>query len=225
MRILYVLCGGKGKRLGSITRKVPKPLVRINGRPFLSYIIDSYSGHFDRIALLAGYKGEKFLELRSNRVDVLIEDAPLGTAGALIAMKQKLPASFFLCNGDTFLCPFEIDDFIAECEKEKRSALVLCRGESRARGSVETKGGKITEFLEKRGHGSGKVYSGLCFLRAKDIPGRTGNGGASLERDVFPALAAKGELGAYECGCTIYDIGTPAGIRKFKGLLKQSGGQ
>ena len=39
---LVILCGGKGKRLGNITKKIAKPLIRINNKPFIEYLIKFY---------------------------------------------------------------------------------------------------------------------------------------------------------------------------------------
>jgi NDP-sugar pyrophosphorylase family protein len=219
MRILYILCGGRGTRLGAITKKVPKALIKINGKPFLRYLIEIYSGHFDRIILLAGYKGADFLQFRDGRVvDVLIEDSPLGTAGSLISMKKDLPNHFFLSNGDTFLYPADFRDFISFCESHNQSAILLSDEEMRSRGAVSVKDGKVVEFIEKKSEGRGTVYTGLCFLRKKDLQDYAGQKEISMEHDVFPELSKRGALLAYQSRCEIYDIGTPKGIKKFKEL-------
>ncbi|MFA5076877.1 MAG: NTP transferase domain-containing protein [Candidatus Micrarchaeia archaeon] len=218
MRILYILCGGKGRRLGAITRKVPKSLIKVNGKAFLSHLIRLYSGHFDRIILLAGYKGEEFLKFKDDNVDVLVEDEPLGTGGALIYMKKDLPNRFFVCNGDTFLYPLDLRGFMSFCENRNRSALLLSNEERKARGAVRTADGKVAEFMEKSTEGKGKVYTGMCFIRRKDLPDYAKRMEISLEREIFPKLAYEGALLAYETECAIYDIGTPKGIKKFKEL-------
>ena len=57
---LVILCGGKGKRLGALTKNIPKPLVKINNKYFLTYLIQFYQKFdFDNIYLLSGYKGKK----------------------------------------------------------------------------------------------------------------------------------------------------------------------
>ena len=57
---LVILAGGKGSRLKEITKNTPKPLIKINGIPFLQYLINHYSKYnFRNIYILAGYKGYK----------------------------------------------------------------------------------------------------------------------------------------------------------------------
>ena len=54
---LVILVGGYGSRISKYTKKIPKPIIKINKRNFLSYIINHYSKYcFNNIYLLAGYK-------------------------------------------------------------------------------------------------------------------------------------------------------------------------
>ena len=53
-----ILAGGKGKRLGPLTEKIPKPLVKINGIPFCDYLLNSLvQVGIKTILFLIGYKG------------------------------------------------------------------------------------------------------------------------------------------------------------------------
>ena len=40
---ILILCGGKGTRLRPITKRIPKPLIEINGEPMLHYIISYFN--------------------------------------------------------------------------------------------------------------------------------------------------------------------------------------
>jgi D-glycero-D-manno-heptose 1,7-bisphosphate phosphatase len=65
---LVILAGGRGTRLGSITDKTPKPLIKINGIPFLQHLINYYSKFdFDNIYIIAGYKGEQIKKEFNNK--------------------------------------------------------------------------------------------------------------------------------------------------------------
>ena len=71
---LVILVGGKGLRLGSITKKIPKPLVNVNGIPFLQHLINFYSKfNFQNIFLIAGYKGDKIKKKFHNKIFNLIK--------------------------------------------------------------------------------------------------------------------------------------------------------
>jgi NDP-sugar pyrophosphorylase family protein len=60
VRQAVILCGGKGERLGEITRRVPKPLLPVGGRPVLDHILDNLeSAGIRRFVLSAGYLGSR----------------------------------------------------------------------------------------------------------------------------------------------------------------------
>ena len=55
-----ILCGGLGTRLKPITNKIPKPMVKLNKKPFILYIIEQLKKQrIKKVLLLTGYLGEK----------------------------------------------------------------------------------------------------------------------------------------------------------------------
>jgi NDP-sugar pyrophosphorylase family protein len=76
-----ILCGGVGKRLMPLTKKIPKPMVRIKGKPFLYYLIsDLKKLGFSRVLLLVGYKANKikkyFGDGRNFNIDIKYHEGP-----------------------------------------------------------------------------------------------------------------------------------------------------
>ena len=62
-----ILCGGKGTRLGSLTKNIPKPLIPINGKPILSYIIDHIkNAGIKDVIIASGYKSDKMFDYFSS---------------------------------------------------------------------------------------------------------------------------------------------------------------
>ena len=58
-----VLCGGNGKRMGSLCQDIPKTLIKIRGKPILWFILKSLSRHnIERVILPIGYKGKKIIQ-------------------------------------------------------------------------------------------------------------------------------------------------------------------
>ena len=106
---IVVLVGGRGRRLGKITKKLPKPLIKINSRPFLEHLLAKLLKYnFKRIYLLCSYKKNKFYKLYHNKqihntkIICIDEGKQKGTGGALFKLKRKINKNFILLNGDTF---------------------------------------------------------------------------------------------------------------------------
>ena len=66
-----IMAGGLGKRLGAITKNVPKPVIKINGKPFLYYLLQNLQRQkFEKFQFLLSYKNSKiknFLEKYSKQ--------------------------------------------------------------------------------------------------------------------------------------------------------------
>src|SRR5882762_1134072 len=93
-RQCVILAGGRGTRLGSLVDDLPKPMLPVDGRPFLEHLVCEIRRFgFHRFVFLAGYRGERVAEHFKDRgplsrrlaarFTTLIEREPLGTAGAL----------------------------------------------------------------------------------------------------------------------------------------------
>jgi glucose-1-phosphate cytidylyltransferase len=101
-----ILCGGKGERLRPLTESIPKPLVHINGRPILSYLIDHIKSFdiFD-IVVAAGYKADKiesFFAKEYTELNVKIVNS--GDVDILERIKSCSPhinGDFIVFYGDT----------------------------------------------------------------------------------------------------------------------------
>ena len=125
LKQVVILVGGLGTRLGKITKKVPKPLIKINGKKFLDILINNFVRYkFSKIILLTGYKFSKFKKsyhtkkIESTEITCLNEKKQMGTGGAVINSVSLLDDYFLLCNGDTFLNINYYDFFIRSNKKK-----------------------------------------------------------------------------------------------------------
>ena len=68
-----ILAGGLGKRLRPITDSLPKPLVRVAGKPFITHLIQQLKkANFKEIIILAGYKSDSFINFVKSYKDTSI---------------------------------------------------------------------------------------------------------------------------------------------------------
>jgi len=212
-----VLVGGLGTRLGELTQIVPKSLLPVAGRPFLSWLLDNLDRYgFSSILLLAGHRGERVLDCArtwTGRAELacIVEPEPLGTGGALHNARGHLADEFILVNGDTV---FDINylDLPTRALPASVGALALRRMTDASRfGTVTLDGESVSGFAEKGASGPGLVNGGVYFLRRRVLDYLSPK--CSLERDVFPNLPPRSLAGIAYDGFFI-DIGIPDDYRR-----------
>jgi D-glycero-D-manno-heptose 1,7-bisphosphate phosphatase len=218
IRQAVILVGGKGTRLGEITRTVPKPMLPIADRPFLDYLLEMIARHgYEDILLLAGYLGEAVEAAYDGRrigeatVRVLRETVPLGTAGALTVSRHALDPRFLMMNGDAF---FDINLRALEQASRQSGAMATLAlrpvPDATRYGRVIEEQGKIVAFLEKdvKNPGPGIINGGIYVLR-REVLDLIRALPCSLEQDVFPVLVERGEIRGLKFDGYFLDIGLP----------------
>ena len=136
-RQCVILAGGFGSRLGEITKKVPKPLIKINKKPFILYLIKNlYRQGIREFIILTYYKNSYFKKktlkfLKDAKIKLVKEKYKLGTLGSILNAKKFLKKSFFVVNGDTYF-DFNIRDLEFNFNKfNKDIGVALTRIESK----------------------------------------------------------------------------------------------
>ena len=124
MNDIVILVGGKGSRLGKLTKKNPKPLIKIKDKRFLDIILSKLIRYnFKNIYLLCSFKKKKFFSIYNNKkihnskIICIDEGNPKDTGGALFKLRKRIKNSFFCINGDTF---FDIDYNLLKIKKDEK---------------------------------------------------------------------------------------------------------
>jgi dTDP-glucose pyrophosphorylase/predicted transcriptional regulator len=154
---LLVMAGGKGTRLRPNTANCPKPMLKVDGKPILEHIIDksrsqgivnyifsiNYLGH-----MIESYFGDgsKF----GIKIDYLVEESPLGTAGSLSLLPKPPTQNLIVINGDVisdinFRSLLEFHDF----HKADATMAVKNFEVQNPFGVVMTSGYEISSYVEK----------------------------------------------------------------------------
>lgn len=221
-----ILVGGKGTRLGTKTADMPKPMMEVGGRSFLEQLINEIARHgLTDIVLLCGHLAERITEVfdgmqvRQARVRCVIEQQPMGTAGALKQVSDLLQEQFLLLNGDSF---FDINllDLPTMGNGEDWLGKVALRPlpDTGRYGTVAVEGERITSFAEKSSSGPGLINGGVYLLRRQvldDIHGVP----CSLETNLMPQLVAKGKLFGRAYPSYFIDIGIPQDLARAQAQL------
>ncbi len=124
-----VLVGGEGTRLRPLTYGTPKPMVPIVNTPFLARTIERlYEAGIRDVILPAGYMPQSIVDYfgdgsRLNmKITYVIEETPLGTAGALKNVQEHVKGRFFVLNGDV-LTSLDLRAMLAYHEEKMKDHL------------------------------------------------------------------------------------------------------
>jgi len=125
-----VLCGGRGERLRPLTDNKPKPMVELNGRPFLHYLLEQLAENgIKSFVLLTGYLGEKIVEYFGDGSSwgwsITYSHGPVEwlTARRVFAAIDQIDQQFLLLYSDNF-AQLHLNKMIQICS-ENQSAITL----------------------------------------------------------------------------------------------------
>ncbi|MGV8058399.1 MAG: nucleotidyltransferase family protein [Smithellaceae bacterium] len=221
---VMILAGGYGTRLNSVVADRPKVLADVNGRPFLSYLLDQLGIlEVKLITICSGYKGEMIVQAfqyryKNQELIYSQEYEPLGTAGALKLSLDFCSSEYLMVlNGDSF-CDTDLSEFMQwHFVKQSDCTILLTHVANSERfGFVKTdECGRIEEFEEKGIKRSGWINAGVYIIRREIITAIPSNKMVSLEKEVFPHLINKKFYG-YKSHGSFIDIGTPESYEKAK---------
>jgi len=228
-----ILAGGEGTRLRPFTYEMPKPLIPVAGKPMLEHTINHLKNYgIGNIVLSLGYKADKIIQHFGDgsnfgvKIDYVIENEPMGTAGPIRLAKNKLDKSFLVLNGDVVTNVNFTDLILSHAKNRTIATLLLNEVEDHTRmGVAQIDGNKIVRFVEKPKieEAPSKLINGGRYVFSKKILEFIGEGNVSLERDVFPKLIERGEMAGYVCtGPSLYwaDLGTIDSLNKIQDDIK-----
>ena len=227
MTVTQAVClvGGRGTRLGALTEQTPKPMLSVGGKPFLDYIVhEARRFGLLKLLFLTGYRseaierryaGKRFGQLE---VEVVVEPSPAGTAGALINAADKLDESFFMMNGDSFF-DFNWLSLAPALQRHgwKMHAALASGIDGNRYGRVDLQDGLIKGF-KPEGPAGQPINAGIYLVR-KSVLADIKTSPCSLEREIMPGLAERGELLGTAAKGSFIDIGIPEDFSRAQALL------
>jgi len=152
-----IMAGGKGTRLGELTQNIPKPMLKVAGRPILERIVLHLVGSgIRKIFLAVNYLSQVIEDHFGNGEDFgceihyLRENTPLGTGGALSLLEEKPAHPLIVMNGD-LVTDFHVRRMLKHHEEGKHVATIGLNHYSHRVpfGCVVLEGGAISEIKEK----------------------------------------------------------------------------
>ncbi len=217
-----ILVGGEGTRLRPLTYNTPKAMVPILNRPFLEHMLGYLNRHGVTDAILAmGYlpdpiqnyfgDGTKF----GVKLTYLVEESPLGTAGAVKNAESYIDGTFIVFNGD-ILTQIDLTAMMKQHQETKPKASIALTPVDNPTiyGVVETDAqNMVKRFVEKPSWGevaTNMINAGIYILEPEVLTQIPASTHSMFEHDIFPSLLDMGEpILSYPSDAYWIDIGTP----------------
>jgi len=219
-----VLVGGFGTRLRPLTLARPKQMLPIADRPMLDWVVGRLAAFgIDEVVLSLGYRPDSFRKAYPDdccagvRLSYAVEDEPLDTGGAIrfAALSAGIHDTFVVLNGDV-LTDLDLNALIGFHRDSRASAtlhLVEVEDPSAFGVVVLDERGCVQRFVEKPplAEAPSKLINAGTYVFEPEVLDRIApSGRVSIERQVFPELAASGRLFAMPSNVYWLDTGTPA---------------
>ncbi len=215
-----ILVGGEGTRLRPLTSTVPKPVVPLVDRPFISFMLEWLQKHgIDDVIMSCGFLATSVRNVLGDgsglgiRLRFVEEPDPRGTAGALKFAESMLDERFLMLNGDV-LTDIDLSEQIAQHERTgaKATLALVPVADPSAYGLVHLQEDRsVRDFLEKPSSDridTNLISAGAYVLEREILEMVPAERNVSIEREVWPRLIGHGLYG-YPSESYWLDIGTP----------------
>jgi len=128
---VIIIAGGKGTRISNLTKEIPKPFLKVNGKRIIEYTLDYLDERgFKEVSLSVGHMKEAFMEAFGNKyknldIDYVIDNDLVGHGWGLFTTKErweKRKKPVFFIEGDIYYDPAILDKVI---DSEKESVIIV----------------------------------------------------------------------------------------------------
>ena len=205
-----IFAGGKGTRLGSLGKKIPKTLVKVHNKEILWYILNQLKIEgFENIILPLGYKGEQikvFLKKNNNfglKIITINTGVKTNIGRRLFLISNKIKSkNFLLLNGDAIFKEDLKKIYKNHC-KNNLGATFLCGEVTYSYGSIGVKNNRIIDFKRNLVFESLKVrhdekykaynYTGMSIIKTELLKkfSKSFKNSLNFEQEFYPKVIKK----------------------------------
>lgn len=231
-----IMAGGQGSRISGTWPDIPKPMIQIDKKSVLERQIEHLrkQGYTDFI-LTVSYKKEKIMEYFGDgedfgvSIEYFVEEEPMGNAGALFYIQDRLTDDFLLLNGDIL---FDVDMRRFQNYHEKKGGLATLFTHPNSHpydsGLIVTneyhevvkwyaREDKRPEYYKNRVNAGIHLLNKKLFLYSRFQMKQK----IDLDRDILRPLAGTGTMFCYDSPEYVRDMGTPERLGEVENALKR----
>ena len=198
-----ILAGGRGTRIAELTKEIPKPMIKISGRPLLYHIMKHYSNYGVKdFIVAAGYKKNIIINFFKKKktpgwkVKVVDTGKNTMTGGRLKRLERYLKNETFMLTYGDGLSNVNLKKLLKFHKKHKKiSTLTSARPPARF-GAIKISGNQVTYFKEKSTLDEGWINGGF-FVMEPEFLKFIKNDNTYLEREPLEAVTQKKQLAAF----------------------------
>lgn len=227
---VVIMAGGRGTRISSVASDIPKPMIKINDKPVLEHELECLRNQgFTDIIITVSHLGNIIMDYFGDgskvspvtgepfgvNIEYYFEAEPLGNAGALFKIKDKLTEDFLLLNADAI---FDIDfNRFVKHHKEKGGLVTLFTHPNNHPYDsgliIADDKGAVLKWLakedERPGYYRNRVNAGLHVLSPKVLDVKITTSKVDLDRQILKPLSGTGQMFVYDSPEYVKDMGTP----------------
>ncbi|CAM8373701.1 HAD-IIIA family hydrolase [Candidatus Methylopumilus planktonicus] len=210
-----ILAGGLGERLKPLTLETPKPLISVNGKPFITYLIDRLiSQDITDILILTGFKSDQFHFLKNKyskkiKIRILITPVAYQTGSRMLSAIKFIDHHFILLYGDNYW-PFNVDALVNSYKfNNKVGQIVVYRNSDRYSVSnvSMSEAGLVSEYDKSRKSPNlNYVDIGFGIFSKNVLSILNFSKNDSFEKQVYEKLVLKEELSGFITNQRYYSL-------------------
>tara|TARA_B100000989_G_scaffold289968_1_gene262542 strand:- start:99 stop:800 length:702 start_codon:yes stop_codon:yes gene_type:complete len=198
-----ILAGGKGSRLGSLTNSIPKPMVKIGGKPIIWHLLKILNSNgINNFIICLGYKGniiKNYVGKLNTKWNIKCLDTGLNTLTAkrIFLTKEYINTQKFLMTYGDGLANINLKKLYNLHCKKKKIATVTAVSPIPRFGSLQIRKDNVTKFNEKVKDNKNLINGGFFILDKKIFDVINLNKNVMWEQEPMKILTKKKQLSAY----------------------------
>tara|TARA_B110000444_G_C18826716_1_gene590770 strand:- start:1399 stop:2100 length:702 start_codon:yes stop_codon:yes gene_type:complete len=201
---VVILAGGLGSRISEYTKTIPKPMISINGKPLIYYIMEHYAKYgFNEFYIALGYKGEiikKYFHRKkvSNwKINLIDTGLKTMTGGRLKRLKKYLGDETFMLTYGDGLSNVNLKRLLRFHKNNKKTVTMTAVRPPARFGAIKFKGNKVSYFKEKSKLNEGWINGGFFVIEPNFLK-LIKNDKTIMEREPLEKTSKNGNLVAFK---------------------------